>query len=106
MSAPQTHSAAMGGLGTIKNAGATLASATLATVIGVALPTDLQNADIRIVSGTVYIENDGTAADADSMPFEAGEKWQIRHCPGTEGLLTQLRFFADAAYDMRIALFR
>ena len=106
MAAMQTHSAAMGGLGTVKNNGATLASATLATVLGFALPSDLQHVDIRIVTGTVYIENDSTAADANSMPFDEGEKWQIRHCPGTEGMLTQLRFFADAAYDMRITLYR
>jgi hypothetical protein len=98
----QTHAAALGGLGTTKNSGATLASSTLATVTGAALPAFCKHADIRIVTGTVYIENDGTAADANAMPFTEGEKFQVRN---SEAMLSQLRFFADAAYDMRIALY-
>jgi hypothetical protein len=100
--AQQTHSAGMEGAGTTKSEAANLASSSLATVTGAALPALCKHADIRIVTGTVYIENNGTAANANSMPFEAGEKWQIRNC---QAMLANLRFFADVAYDMRITLY-
>lgn len=104
MSQKQTLSAAVDGLGTFKSAAASLVDSSLLTVLGLtAFPAGFYGRlDIRILSGTVYIENDGTTADANTMPFEAGEKWEIANCAAMAG---KLRFFANAAYDMRIALF-
>lgn len=105
----QTHSAAMLGLGTVKSAAANLANTTLYALLislgytAVVLER-VKHADIKVISGTVYIENDGTTATADNaMDFEAGEKWQVRNCAGM--LQTQVTLFADAAYVMKISLF-
>lgn len=106
----QTHSAAMEGFGTKKSAAANLASTTLQALLislgyTAAQLLGVKHVDIKVISGTVYIENDGTTADADSaMDFEAGEKWQIRNCEYM--ILNQITLFADAAFVMKIALFK
>lgn len=101
--AHQADSAAIIGYGTYKNTSATLAgTTTLALLCGLsALPATCKGFDLKVVSGTIYVENDGTTADADSMPFAEGEKWQVRN---SREMCLVLRFFADALGDVRIAL--
>jgi hypothetical protein len=110
MMAIQTQSASMEGFGTVKSAAGSLANTTLKALL-IALGYTAENligvkhADIKVISGTVYIENDGTAATANNaMDFEAGEKWQVRNCEWM--ILEQITLFADAAYVMKIALFK
>lgn len=105
MSQKQFLSAAVDGLGTFKSAAANLAGTSdLLTVLGLtAFPAGFYGSfDIKIVTGTVFVENDATAADANVMPLDAGEKWEIRNC---NAMASKLRFFANAAYDMRITLY-
>lgn len=105
----QTLTASLGGKGTIKLSGAgALASTTLRALLlanGYTADTllNVKNADIKVITGTIYIENDGTDADANSMPFDVGEKWEIRNC---EYLIhQQIRIYAAAAYDFRVTLY-
>jgi hypothetical protein len=99
----QTHAAGMEGLGTYLVDAASLASSTLGVAIGVALPDGCKHADIKVITGTLFIENDGTAATADAaMDFEEGEKYQIRN---SRALIEDLRLFAAAAIRVKVALF-
>lgn len=101
--AHQTDSAAIIGYGTYVNTSATLVGTTsLAALCGLsALPATCKGFDLKVESGTIYVENDGSVADANTMPFKDGEKWQVRNSREMCGLL---RFFADAAIDVRVAL--
>lgn len=113
--AVQTHTAAMHSLVSVKLAGASVASATLKATIEAALvaagstqaaaeaiTARMKHADMKIVTGTLYMEDDGTTADANSMPYEVGEKREIRNC---RELLKAAKLFASAAYDVRVELY-
>lgn len=104
MSQQQTLTAAVDGLGTYKSSGANLADSPLLTILGLtAFPQGFYGAlDIRVVTGTLFVENDGTAADANVMQFDAGEKWEVRNCAS---MASKIRAFANAAYDIRITLY-
>lgn len=92
--ASQTHEHQEAGLGTVKSAGANLASTGLP-----GLPATAIHCLIYVDTGTLYIENDGTDADADSLPIKAGAVATAKNSLGTE--LAKYRVFANAAYDAR-----
>lgn len=102
---PGVHEAARIGLGTYKSAAANLASSSLETILGAvawAVVTDtVRHLTVYVVSGTLYVENDGTAADANCLPVGAGGSVSY---PNSYAEITNLRFFADAAYDARFVL--
>lgn len=105
----QTNSAAMIGLGTVKSAGASLASTTLnALLTTLSVPEAtiavINHVDIYVKTGPVHIENDGTAADANAMEFPSVSKWEVRNCNWM--IRNQLTVFAAGAYDIRIAMFQ
>lgn len=104
MSQAQFLTAAADGLGVFKSAAGSLADSTLLQVLGlIAFPQGFYGTfEIKIVSGTVFFTNDGTAATANSYPMTAGEIREIKNC---NAMASKLHFFANAAYDMRIALY-
>jgi hypothetical protein len=99
--AEQVHEAAIEWQGTVKSAAASLASSSLATVWGAALPDGAKHADIYVVTGPLYVENDGTAADANAIPLATGDTLRIRN---NATLLGELRIYAAAAYDIRVTV--
>jgi hypothetical protein len=100
--AEQVQEAAITWHGTVKSAGASLASASsaLSTIYG-ALPTGAKHANITVVTGPIYYENDGTAADADTNPLSTGDVLRIRN---NATVLGNLRIYAAGAYDIRITV--
>lgn len=114
----QTHSAALHPLATVKLSGAgPLASATLRATLRVALlaaPHSLtgtaadailnrvKHADVLVSAGPVYMSDAGQDADADAMPYDAGEKREIRNCKELFSLAT---IYAAGAYDLRVELY-
>ena len=99
--AEQVHQAARVGLGTYKSAGAALASSSLESIVGTALPDECKHLTIYVETGTLYIENDGTAADANVLPLKASGSASYPNSPAE---IRALRFFADANYDARFVL--
>lgn len=106
--AQQVHQAAIVGFGTTKIAGAgaltdrtLLAALTAVDPTITAFPDSCKGCDIVVVTGPVYIENDGTAANADCVPVESGQTYPIRNA---RELMTKLHLFAPGAHDIRVAL--
>ena len=93
--AEQVLEAAETGLGTIKSAGASIASSALPS-----LPATAKHVVINVVSGTLYIENDGTAADANALAVVTGASVTVKN---SRTMLEAMRIFADAAYDARFS---
>lgn len=89
--ATPTRSMVEVGCGTVKSAGANLASAGLPS-----LPATAENVLIIMVDGTLYIENDGTAADANCLPITTG--MQVY---SNREEIAKIRVFADDVYDAR-----
>ena len=92
--ASQTHKHQEAGLGTVKSSGANLASTGLP-----GLPATAIHCLIYVDTGTLYVENDSTAADADVLPVKAGAVATIKNSLPSE--MAKYRVFADAAYDAR-----
>lgn len=93
--ASQTHEHQEAGLGTTISSGANLASTGLP-----GLPPTAIHCIVEVFSGTLYIENDGTDADANSLPIiGAGSVYTIKNCLPSE--MAKFRVFAAAAYDAR-----
>lgn len=98
-----THEAARLGRGTYKSAAGSLAGTTsFETLIGVTLPEDAKHATLYVVTGPLYVNNDGTDADANDFPLATGATIAYPNC--RYQLESQLRFFAADAYDVRIVL--
>ena len=117
----QTHSAAMHPLRTTKIAvaggGAGIPSATLKATLQAQLVTDgmaaadatallnrVKHMDIRVQDGTLFMSDAGQTATANSMPYEIGEKRQIRNCKELLGVATVFVTIA-AVIDLRIELY-
>jgi hypothetical protein len=114
----QTHSAALNPLKTVKLAGAgPLAAATLKATLHAALivaPYSMaaadasalldrvKHADLLVLTGTLYMSDVGQVADADTMPYGAGEKREIRNC---HLLLKIATVYSAGAYDLRLELY-
>lgn len=89
----QVLQAASMGFGTVKlTAGGGIADSSLAALIATALGVSaldqrITGCNLRIVAATTFFwENDGTAADANTMPMSAGDEllvpknsWEVLH---------------------------
>jgi hypothetical protein len=102
--AEQVQQAAITGMGTTKAAGAgpLVGTTNILTLLGVtALPAYCKGADFQVIAGPLYIENDGTTADANCIMVDVGQIYPVRN---GGAYLSQLRFYCAGAYDVRIAL--
>ena len=90
------------GFGTTKVAAASLASSSLLTLLSLSsFPSGCSGFDIQVVTGTVYWDNNGSAATANSRVLSADQTLEY---PNSPEILKNLRVFADAAFDIRITL--
>lgn len=95
--AEQFHEAAEVGLGTVVLSG-TLASQTLPSV-----PSTAKHALVFVSSGTLYVENDGTEADANAMPYGASGVSTYFVVKNSQQLLSEIRIFSSAAVTVIVA---
>jgi hypothetical protein len=95
--------AAAVGFGTTRlTAGGALAGGSLLAALGLsAFPAGVTGCDILVMSGTLYVENDGTIADATVDQLGAGERYRIRN---GLALMQKLRIATAGAYDLRVVL--
>ncbi|GEM_PF-4481020 len=92
--------AAYQGYGTTRlNGAGPLADAALTALL--TIPTTVSGADIQVITGPIYYENDGTAADATTTQVNGGETLRIRNA---RALLSTLHLYAPGAYDIRVTL--
>lgn len=97
----QALSAPMLGLGTIKLADTSQASATLASLLlaaGVSAATleSVRHIEIQCITGPIYYENDGSEADANCFQLPTGAIREIRNCG--QMIKEQLTIYAAGAY--------
>jgi len=95
--------AAATGYGTTRLTGAgALADTSLLGALGLpAFPDGVTGCDVLVLAGTLYIENDGTAADANVDQIGAGDRYRVRN---SLALLKRLHVATPAAYDVRVVL--
>lgn len=97
----------LAGAGTYKLAGSNgLADESLLAALAIgAWPAGFVGSfDIKIVSGPVYMTTDGTAATANAMQWDAGEKREARNSIALANG-THLFVPTGQAYDLRVELY-
>lgn len=93
----QTHAAAQVGLGTVELTG-TLASQALPSI-----PDRAKAAIVFVMSGTLYVENDGTVADAtNAMPYGTGGVASGFVVENSRKMLRDIRIFSSAAVTIKV----
>lgn len=104
--AEQFQSAAEVGIKTFQKTGASLGDTSLKAILqtdGGLTDADLdeiKHVDIQVVSGTVYTTSDNSTASVTKFQRETGTVWQIKN--SRHLIVSQVRLFAAAAYDIRI----
>jgi hypothetical protein len=95
--------AAAVGFGTTRlSANPALADTTLLTALGLtAFPAGVTGCDLVVLTGTLYVENDGTAADATVDQIGVGDRYRIRN---GLALMNELHIATAGAYDVRVVL--
>jgi len=91
------------GFGTKKYSG-TPNDVTLKTLCGGAIDGDVSGFDIYVISAaaTLYFENDGSTADADTMPVEV--PGLMARGRNQKSAFDRFRFFSTGACEIRIML--